>query len=260
MKFALVNNQKVEAKKELKGICPLCQQPVIPKCGEYRSDHWAHKSIAHCDKWWEKETEWHRQWKNKFPIEWQEIIATDEKTGEKHIADIKTNEGMVIEFQHSYISEEERISRELFYKNDMIWIVDGTRRKRDFIHFTEAFSYLGEIWPINNNSPLHVMYNADVFFPKEWTRSHVPVLFDFKGLLDNDELYDNDPRREPLWCLLPITITWKNSICNPVIKCDRKIIEEEILGGGFKFDYKKIMIAIREAIEYRYYLNRYRGF
>ena len=33
MKFALVDNQKTEAKKGLKGLCPICQQPVIAKCG-----------------------------------------------------------------------------------------------------------------------------------------------------------------------------------------------------------------------------------
>ena len=127
MKFALVDNQKIEASKGLKGICPICHQPVIAKCGEIKMDHWAHKSLAQCDKWWEHETEWHRSWKNKFPLDWQEVIAIDEMTGEKHIADIKTDKGMVIEFQHSNISAEERISREKFYKN-MIWVIDGTRR------------------------------------------------------------------------------------------------------------------------------------
>ena len=91
MKYALVDNQKKEAEKGLKGLCPICQQPVIAKCGKFKINHWAHKSLEHCDNWWENETEWHRQWKNTFPVEWQEIVAIDEKTGEKHIADIKTN-------------------------------------------------------------------------------------------------------------------------------------------------------------------------
>lgn len=104
MKYAIVNNQKVEAEKGLKGFCPICQQPVIAKCGTYKINHWAHKSIMHCDKWWENETEWHRQWKDTFPKEWQEIVSIDEKTGEKHIADIQTSSGMVVEFQHSNIS------------------------------------------------------------------------------------------------------------------------------------------------------------
>lgn len=258
MKFAIVNNQKVEAQKGLKGVCCLCQQPVIPKCGIYRTNHWAHKSITHCDKWWENETDWHRQWKNKFPIEWQEVIANDEKTGEKHIADIKTNGGMVVEFQHSNISNEERISRELFYKH-MIWVVDGTRRKRDFFHFTKAFDY-DAIWPITIDNSLHVLYNVQRHLPKEWIQSRMPVLFDFKGTLDKNEYYDNDPLREPLWCLLPITITYQDSIIRPVIKCDRKILEEEILKGGFVFDDRKIKNAVEEQLKTEYYLNCYRYF
>ena len=39
-------------------------------------------------------------WKNQFPTEWQEIIQRG-NTGEKHIADVKTKDGWVIEFQHS---------------------------------------------------------------------------------------------------------------------------------------------------------------
>ncbi len=50
------------------------------------------------------------------------------------MADVRTDKGLVIEFQHSYINPEERRQRENFYKN-MIWIVDGTRLQRDFPRF-----------------------------------------------------------------------------------------------------------------------------
>lgn len=119
MKYAIVGNQKKEAEKGVKGLCPMYNQPVIAKCGQFKINHWAHKSRKHCDSWWENETEWHRQWKDLFPKEWQEVISYDEKTGEKHIADIKTNMGSVIEFQHSNISIQERESREKFYKDMM---------------------------------------------------------------------------------------------------------------------------------------------
>lgn len=246
MKFALVDNQKKEAEKGLKGLCPICQQPVIAKCGKYKINHWAHKSLAHCDNWWENETEWHRQWKNIFPLEWQEIIAIDEKTGEKHIADIKTNGDMVVEFQHSNISEEERISREQFYKN-MIWIVDGTRRKRDFSHFLEAFEY-NSIWRTGQKSSLYVLEYGHCHLPKEWQNSSVPVLFDFKGLLDrNEEEYDKDPLREPLWCLLPV----RGNNINVLFEFDRNKLVEMIQGGGFVFKYDVIIKGINQAIQYR---------
>lgn len=246
MKFALVDSQKKEAEKGLKGLCPICQQPVIAKCGKFKINHWAHKSLEHCDKWWENETEWHRQWKNTFPVEWQEIVAIDEKTGEKHIADIKTNDNMVVEFQHSNISEEERVSRENFYKF-MIWIVDGTRRKRDFPRFYEAFEY-GDIWRVSQESHLYVLEFGHCYLPKEWQSSCVPVLLDFKGLLDkNEEEYDKDPLREPLWCLLPL----RRKNINVLFEFDRSKLIEIIQGGGFVFKYDVIIKAINQAIQNR---------
>jgi hypothetical protein len=252
MKFALIDNQKIEAKKGLKGLCPICQQPVIAKCGIYKINHWAHKSHAHCDKWWENETEWHRQWKNLFPIKWQEIISIDENTSEKHIADIKTNDNMVVEFQHSNISEKERISREEFYK-DMIWIVDGTRRKLDFAHFAEAFEYK-DIWGVNQNNSLYVLENYSSHLPKEWRNSTVPVLFDFKGLLNkNTNGYDNNSLREPLWCLLPI----RGENINVLFKMNRSKLIETIRDGGFSFDYQAIINAINKALQYRNLRRRF---
>lgn len=50
MKYALVNNNKVEAAKGLKGICPICHESVIPKCGQMKIHHWAHIKQTHCDK------------------------------------------------------------------------------------------------------------------------------------------------------------------------------------------------------------------
>jgi hypothetical protein len=41
---------------------------------------------------------------------WQEIVHRSD-SGEKHIADVKTDHGWVIEFQHSYLNPEERRSR-----------------------------------------------------------------------------------------------------------------------------------------------------
>ena len=136
MRFALLNDERIEATKEAKGVCPCCGNDLVAKCGEVYIHHWAHKKKCN-DHWWENETEWHRNWKNQFPNEWQEIIQYDE-SGEKHIADVKTSEGWVIEFQHSYLNPEERRSRNNFYKK-LIWVVDGTRRKTDAKQFQKIF-------------------------------------------------------------------------------------------------------------------------
>jgi competence protein CoiA len=79
-----------------------------------------------CDPWWENESLWHRAWKEHFPRDWQEVSHVNPVTGEKHIADVKNEFGLVIEFQRSTLSEIERVSREVFFQ-DMIWIVDGSR-------------------------------------------------------------------------------------------------------------------------------------
>jgi len=195
MRFAVVDNQKVEAKFGLKGVCPGCMQPVIAKCGKQRVHHWAHSRKVMCDSWWEPETEWHRAWKNHYPIEWQEIFLPDEKTGEKHVADVHTIYGLVVEFQHSNISREERDSRERFYKN-MIWVVDGTRLKRDYLRFRKnADNFRG-----TNTQGFFFVDFPDEVFPANWLDSSVPVIFDFR---DTSVTKEQDLMRNTLWCLLP---------------------------------------------------------
>ena len=108
MKFAIVDNVRREAEPGIKGRCPVCNAECIAKCGQFKINHWAHKSKHNCDNWWESETPWHRKWKDKFPKEWQEVIDYDLETGEKHIADVRTDTGLVIEFQHSAIKPEEQ--------------------------------------------------------------------------------------------------------------------------------------------------------
>ena len=58
MKYAIVDNVRVEAQKGLNGLCPICHEPLVPRCGSKKINHWAHKKSTHCDKWWESETEW----------------------------------------------------------------------------------------------------------------------------------------------------------------------------------------------------------
>jgi competence protein CoiA len=61
-------------------------------------------------------------------------LQIDPFTGEKHIADVKNEFGLVIEFQRSTMTEDERISRETFYQ-DMVWVVDGSRGDSDSAYF-----------------------------------------------------------------------------------------------------------------------------
>lgn len=51
--------------------------------------------------------------------------------GEIHRADIKTPTGIVIEVQHSAMTDEERLSREAFYCN-LVWVLDGSAFRDSF--------------------------------------------------------------------------------------------------------------------------------
>lgn len=138
MKYALVGGQRKEPQAGLRGVCQACGLPMVAKCGQQRIHHWAHRT-AECDKWWERETAWHREWKNTFPEDWQEV-RMQALSGDVHIADIRTPDGTVLEFQHSHLPESERLSREGFYGR-MAWVVDGLRKPNDlsvFVSFLAA--------------------------------------------------------------------------------------------------------------------------
>jgi competence CoiA-like predicted nuclease len=190
MRFALLKNERIEATKGTKGVCPCCGNDLVAKCGEVYIHHWAHKKKCD-DYWWENETEWHRNWKNKFPKEWQEVIHRDE-SGEKHIADVKTSEGWAIEFQHSYIEPEERRSRDNFYKK-LIWVVDGTRRKTDVKKFQKV---LNEVWLDKpSRKLLYVNFPDWSKLLMEWKDSNSLILLDFKDRFSsNDDLWLIYPR------------------------------------------------------------------
>lgn len=158
--------------------------------------HWAHRNKM-CDPWWEPETEWHRSWKNNFNAECQEVIFKDEQTGEKHIADVRTVHGMVIEFQHSHIDPLERVSREIFYKN-MVWVVDGTRLKSTHKRFIYAKDHFSQI--SNGN---FLVDNPENCLPSEWLASPIPVIFDFRS----DQWFDGAFMIvDDLYCLFPVRI------------------------------------------------------
>jgi len=131
LKFAHVNNSRTQPSPRLRGVCCYCGEPTVSRCGSKRVWHWAHFPNRHCDPWWENETVWHRKWKGYFPEKNQEIVRFDSATGEKHIADVKTDDELVIEFQNSPMDPVELQSREQFY-GDMIWLINGQKFEDNF--------------------------------------------------------------------------------------------------------------------------------
>jgi len=195
MKYALLENgQRSEAIPRGRASCRVCRTAVIAKCGSHRMHHWAHQGLKNCDPWKEHETQWHRDWKNKFPSEWQEHVQHDE-FGEKHIADVRTGRGLVIEFQHSHLDPKERDARERFHKN-IVWVVDGTRLKNDHPRFQRSAS----TFKPTNRQGHYLVPDPKKVFPSMWLDSPVPVFFDFLG---TEALDHPDAIRDPLWQLLP---------------------------------------------------------
>lgn len=225
MKYALLNNERIEPQKGIKNaICPICNEIVVPKCGQTKMHHWAHLSKQNCDPWWENETKWHRQWKNNFPVDCQEIIMHDNVTGEKHVADVQTKTGIVLEFQHSSMNIVEQQSREKFYKN-MIWIIDSRKYYDKFKQYIKLLNHCK-----CNNSYFYM--KIDSFesqkncFPQRWLNSSVPVIFDF-GIHDSIES-EYDKQKQWLWCVFPDKFTknlgyYDETICGMYLRKEKFI-------------------------------------
>ena len=233
MKFALVNGDRVEATKGVNGLCPSCGSELIARCGESNVNHWAHKGNRSCDLWWDNETEWHRSWKGEFPKEWQEVIQHDD-SGEKHIADVKTQSGYVLEFQHSYLKPEERRFRNAFYRQ-LVWVVDGTRRKTDKPQFQKI---LEESTTVIREPPIvKVHFPDECRLLKEWHDSNVLVFFDFQE--------SKETNQSMLWFLFP-KIETTEAYISPFSR--QKFIE---MRNKNKFDemVKNIILPINKELE-----------
>ena len=219
MKYAIADNgDKIEATSGAKGKCSGCGSQLIAKCGPVKINHWAHKGMRHCDLWWENETQWHREWKGHFPSEWQEICLKDQETDEKHIADVRAENGIIVEFQHSFIKQEEVASREQFYKN-MVWVVDGTRLKTDLFRFQKNSHHLSNIW----KSVIFLNPFPEETFNKNWVGRSKPVFFDFGGLKKDIP----EGKQKLLSCLLPGSVG-RGSV---VLSITQNVFVEKVKSG-----------------------------
>lgn len=128
------------------------------------------------------ESPWHRNWKLAFPAELREKSFFSEVENCHHRADIYTQCGTTIEFQHSPISLLELRSRENFYPN-LVWVVDGKKFK--------GFKILKQLPDVDHpqlanyefshtqNLTLYKRNEYGITNPKLFTLSH-PELFGIK--------------------------------------------------------------------------------
>ncbi len=253
MRFALVNNQRQEATPKTRGICPRCKKSVIAKCGSIRDCHWAHEIALGCkNDRWEKEGPWHQNWKNQFPKEWQEQSVPF--NNEIHIADVKTPQGLVIEFQHSHIEPKEQNSRELAYGN-MIWIVDGTRLPGDLYRFNEVLNKnknnIENFFKFKQKFKINIIGFYKKLFNKNWISSKVPVVFDFFGLGKRNI---EDKFDKYLVCLLPIRIPYNRGLlyqqeeASFLFYIQRKDFISIVKNNRWEYFYYKLYSAIHSII------------
>jgi hypothetical protein len=91
---------------------------MVAKCGTVVRHHWAHPPSASCYDW-EPETDWHLEWKSRFPPEWVEVFRDGCR------ADVliphRSGGETAIEFQRKGLDAETIWRREQTW-GDVIWI------------------------------------------------------------------------------------------------------------------------------------------
>jgi hypothetical protein len=238
MQYADIEGVRREAQPGLVGKCRDCGHAMVARCGPQRVWHWAHWKSKDCDPWWEPETEWHRSWKNQFPVAWQEIGHTAQN-GDRHRADVKTESETVLEFQYSPLSEAERVSREEFYTR-LVWVVCAYRRLRDRKKFFASLSgpLNTAVWSLST----FCIHRDDSALLRDWGKSRAPVYFDF------GETEQGDSR---LWRLYPHSGD-VSAYLTPVVRaefvkahCGGEVNFEEMFDHVFARDRK---IASAQAI------------
>ena len=178
------------AYKDIDYYCPVCGEKVRLRCGSINAPHFAHIPGHDCtDTWHYDMSEWHLEMQNKFDEKCREVVVTH--NGITHRADI-LKDGVVIEFQHSPISEDEIRARNEFYcaaGYKVAWVFD-VRDKKEYFSPNNGEDYNLLRW----NWPLRCLR---AFTPR--ANSPVSICLDFddrKSLLHSapDEVYDDIKR------------------------------------------------------------------
>ena len=236
--------------KGLRALCPSCNEIVISRCGEVNKPHWAHKKND-CDNWSEPMSDWHINWQKKFPEKNQEITVSNFK-GEKHRADIKLNNGLVIEIQNSPIKISEIEKREIFYSGEggLIWVLNGFSllRNTNLSRSVFPFSYYINIilMLFNDNRGYdqcdHELIENELETSKtiKKLRENIFYVDDFKNMLGHKFTFNKELKFELIKSYLLEDIRMiceKNGISNDYVLSKLEI--------DFKIKHKKI----------KYYLN-----
>lgn len=105
-------------------FCPKCGGELIQRRGLNVPMHFAHRVDSNCDGSGNM-TDWHANWQKDFPESCREITMFS--GGAQHRADVVLG-SVVLEFQHSRISNDDWYARSSFYGPDfekrVFWVYD----------------------------------------------------------------------------------------------------------------------------------------
>lgn len=179
---AMINGEKRPPKmKGEKTVCDGCSGTLRAVMPQFKAAHWRHEG-GDCDPWSEPESEWHRTWKGLFNPIHCEVFMRDFDSREIHRADVMCPKnggpGVVLELQHSHISEDERLSREAFYsrENRMFWLLNMHRTRSLAFSFGQCLNF-DEAKREDHGG--HAFYHMEWFMPgtmlDKWKESRAHV-------------------------------------------------------------------------------------
>lgn len=195
-RYAIVDGIKTDirdAKRCQHGICPMCGDELIARKGGKRAPHWWHVK-GKCDDWYQPKGPWHIYWQSQFPVEMREVPVSESTEGGlvRHIADIRTGSGLVIEVQYSAIMPSEVKERELFY-GKMLWLISKTR----FPRFDEVSSEWGQSYRCGEFDVWGLDGKHQQCLPCAWEKSDKFLWLDCHGSMEHPE------SDEDLVCVVP---------------------------------------------------------
>ena len=157
--------------------CPCCGSEVIQKKGDIMIWHFAHKSLADCVDYYDHKGVWHREMQELFPEKNREVYERTETY--RHIFDILTDKGRIIEFQHSHISIDDFMYRTKDYvdrsiingASKPIWVFDYSERlfslhskryenspRRRRFYWQRASNIFGDYMNYKNDAPYELWF------------------------------------------------------------------------------------------------------
>jgi len=228
-----LTEERIRARPGLYAVCPGCQKDVIPRCGDFKIWHWAHKAgICKYDS--EPYTAWHLEWQEKALNAGMEIEKIFDPS-QRYRADIyDPKKNIVTEVQHSPITMETIVDRCLFYDSKGIeirWIFDFTYR------YNSRKIELNETYYANSRFDYGGTYGPPIQFKQKYQPKHIHCLFDKNGLSKCDVNFnieiDYDKHTHTTLNVIQLSPdgTGRGKLCSSMIVEEQLIIPSYILGN-----------------------------